>query len=130
MTELVDYPPTKVEVTNAEKIGITRRRFIDVISKTYLASATAPEGILGRSEGRLRATIAVLGTLPTNSQVVLCDNEADAGNALRWTQTGTLAGAVLQPGQVVDIRHHDEVWLAAVGAGTPPLVSVIAEFVR
>jgi hypothetical protein len=126
----MDYEPTRVEITNPEKIGVTGRKFGDVISKTYLASTAVPESILGRSQGRTRATIAVLGTLPTNSMVVLCDNEADAGNALRWTQNGTLAGAVLQPGQVVDIRHQDEVWLAAVGAGTPPLVSVIAEFER
>ncbi|HEX3642383.1 MAG TPA: hypothetical protein VHV10_13920, partial [Ktedonobacteraceae bacterium] len=85
--------PIKVHVTHDDtKPTAPQASFRDVISKTYLASAVTPENVLGRSQARREHTIAVMGVVPTNSMILLADNEADAVNATRWTQTGTIAG--------------------------------------
>lgn len=120
----------KVHVVN-QPVPISQApKFRDVISKTYLASTTSPENVLGRSQARLEHTVSVMGVVGTNNLIALCDNEADAQAALRFTQTGTMAGTVLQPGMVQRFHHNDEVWLVAIGTGTPPLVSISSEFCR
>lgn len=75
------------------------------------------------------AGIAVTSPV-TTANVVLCDTQADAISAARWTQVGTIAGTVLQAGQQEQLFHTDEVWLVCLPNGTPPLVSTTTEFER
>lgn len=128
-TPIEEYPPARVHITGSDvQIQPTPRKFRNVTHKTYLSGAT-PELILPRSAGRRCATITVNGVLPTNSQVLLADNEADAQAATTYaTAVGTLAGAVLQPGMFITVEHNDEVWLVKFGAGTAAMVGVIAEY--
>ena len=127
-----DYEPARVHIVRDDtKAASPTRTPVNVVSKTYLASATAPELILPRTAKRTCATIAVLGIVGTAGNVVLCDNEADANAANTYSQTliGTIPGAALQPGMFIHVYHGEEVWLARLGtAGTAPLVSVIAEY--
>lgn len=128
MTETMDYTPARVHIVQDDTREVSKSKFKDVISKTYLAG-TSPELILPRSPSRVEATISVLGVVPTQGNVILCDNEADAvaASVYSGTVTGTTPGAALQPGMFIYVTHQDEVWLARLGtAGTPPLVSVIA----
>jgi len=67
--------------------------------------------------------------VPTQGNVILADNEADAGYGPTATGISSAGGAVLQPGMFIYVEHNDEIWLARYGAaGTAPLVSVIAEY--
>lgn len=93
------------------------------------AGSTVTANIITGDTGVYAA--AITATLDTqNGMVVLCDSEADAAEAQRWTQTGTIAGGILQIGQGIRVQHNDEIWLAAVGNSSPALVSVISEFER
>lgn len=93
-----------------------------VTAQAIAADATGTIGV------QLTASSVNAGVNAAN--VVLCDNESDANEAVRWTQVSTIAGAILQPGQGVRVKHNDEVWLVVLGSGQAPLVSVIAEFER
>lgn len=123
------YAPARVHIVGSDvELSPTPRKFRNVTHKSYLPGTT-PELILPRSAGRRCATITVMGVVPTNSNIVLCDNEADAGAATTYaTAVGTMPGSVLQPGMFITVEHNDEVWLAKFGAGTAALVGVIAEY--
>jgi hypothetical protein len=132
MTEVMtDYEPAKVHIVRDDtKAAPASKALTNVVSKTYLAS-TVPELILPRSSKRSHASISVLGVVPTQGNILLADNEADANAAATYSVTvvGTIPGAAFQPGQTVDVYHNEEVWLARLGsAGTAPLVSVISEY--
>jgi hypothetical protein len=131
--DITDYEPAKVHIVrdDTKPTGTPAPKPVNVVSKTYLASATAPELILPRSGKRTHAIISVLGVVATAGNVLLADNEADANSAAIYSVTvvGTIPGCALQPGQQVDVYHNEEVWLARLGsAGTAPLVSVISEY--
>lgn len=125
----VDYEPARVRIVADDTRSEPQPKFRGVTTKTYLAS-TIPELILPRSKDRKCAQIAVLGVVAAAGNIVLADSQADAGQAVTFvTEAGTIAGMAVQPGMVIPIYHHDEVWLARLGsAGTAPLVSVLAEY--
>lgn len=130
VTTSIPYEPARVHIVKDDTRHEPSPKFRAVISKTYLAG-TSPELILPRSQNRKVAHIITLGVTPTAGNVVLADNEADASAAAIYSGTiqGTIPGAAMQPGMVLDITHNDEVWLARLGtAGTAPLVSVITEY--
>jgi hypothetical protein len=127
-TDESEYTPARVHiVADDTKPEPAQRKFVNVTHKTYLPGTT-PELILPRSAGRRCATITVMGVLPTNSNVVLADNNADAQAAVTYATPGTMAGAVLQPGMFIRLTHNDEVWLVKFGAGTAAVVGVISEY--
>jgi hypothetical protein len=124
-----DYEPAKVHIVKDDTKGNDAPCFVSPTSKTYLAG-TSPELICPRSQRREHASIAVLGVVGTAGNVILADNEADASAAAIYSGTinSTIPGMALQPGMVVDVYHHDEVWLARLGTtGTAPIVSVVTE---
>jgi len=127
--ELTDYEPARVHIVRDDtKPHQSERKFTNVISKTYLASTT-PELILPRSAGYRCVSIQVIGVVPTQGNVILADNQADAGYGPGASGTSSYGGAVLQPGMFIHVTHNDEVWLARFGAaGSAPLVSVIGEY--
>lgn len=124
------YTPARVHiVADDTKEAPSVRQFINVVSKTYLAGTT-PELILPRATKRRGATITVIGVAPTQGNIILCDNEADAQAAVTYgaTTAQTLAGLAMGPGMFIYTRHNDEVWLVRLGsAGTAPLVGVQIE---
>jgi len=123
------YEPARVHIVRDDtKPAQAARKFTNVVSKTYVAG-TSPELILPRSAGYRRASIQVMGVVATAGNVLLADNQADAGYGPTATGVSTVGGAVLQPGMFIVVCHNDEVWLARFGAaGTAPLVSVISEY--
>ena len=92
------------------------------ILKTFqsqLSTVAPPESVLPHSSKRIYAQCNVLGVIPTNSNVYLCDSYANAAPA-----SGNPIGEQLQPGMTgVPIYGTTEVWLVAFGAGAPPFVS-------
>jgi hypothetical protein len=90
---------------------------------TYQSVLNGGVGILGVAARRSVAVISVLGVVGTNSNVTLTTSSGEGNMA-----NGEGTGAMLQPGMTV--RHYgtDALFLSAIGAGTPPLVSVIQVF--
>jgi hypothetical protein len=134
MTDYVneaDYEPARVHIVKDDtRPDSLSKEFVNVVSRTFLAGTT-PELILPRSQARRHAVITVLGVVGTAGNIVLADTPADAQAAVTYTQTASIGGAGLQPGMVIDVFHHEEVWLSRLGtAGTAPLVSVIAEYCK
>jgi hypothetical protein len=131
MTDIMtDYVPVKVHITRDDTKAAPESKPINVVSKTYLAGTSA-EMILPRTIKRTHAVISVLGVVPTQGNVILADNQADATAAATYSATlvGTIPGGALQPGQQIDVYHNEEVWLARLGtAGAAPIVSVVSEY--
>lgn len=129
----LDYTPARVHIVadDTKTVQLERKVFTDSVPHTYLSSAI-PQLILPRTTDRTQANIMILGVLPTNSFIILTDSEADASAAAIYyaTELGGGGGAMMQPGMAIQINHDDEVWMVAVGTGTPPLVSVIGEYER
>jgi hypothetical protein len=94
--------------------------------QTYIAGPV-PQLILPHSPKRVGAQIVVLGVIGTNSNVLLGKSEGDVSTAL--AATGDVyqgAGMTLPPSnQPMPLDGTTEVWMAAIGAGTAPLVSVM-----
>lgn len=98
-----------------------------VIMNTYQAG-TSPELILPHSPKRVRYWIYGLGIIGTNGCFVLATSEGNAQQA-NTNAVPLRSNALLPPSGSFHANSQNEVWLVSP-YGTPPLVSVIAEYER
>lgn len=98
------------------------------ILKTYqsaLPATAPPEEILPQSDKRTYASVTVLGVMPTQSNIYLCESVSNAQPA-----SGNPVGVQLQPGMTYPVGGTTSVYLVAFGAGVAPLVSVQSVYKR
>jgi hypothetical protein len=122
MTSPADDYVAKVHVVKDDTRGIgTTKSPVKIRNSTTrtINLANGADVLVNEAPSRCYFTVAVLGVVGTATNVVI-------GQSMSEVNAGT--GAQFQPGQTFHSINTDGLFIAAIGAGVPALVSVIQVF--